>query len=90
MPLSWGRVSLAGPAAPAIHRGQHLCSQTLSEGDTAHDATNLFCRGRNPSLQGIVEGVIAHGELQETVLTCCLISRWGFFRIFEKTVHHDE
>ena len=35
-------VAVATLAVPAIHRGRHLCSQTLSEGDTVHDATNLF------------------------------------------------
>ena len=40
--LSDLRVAVATLAVPAIHRGRHLCSQTLSEGDTAPDATNLF------------------------------------------------
>ena len=49
---------------PAIHRGQLPCVQMLVEGGSAHDATNLFYRGRNHPLQGIVEAGVAHGELQ--------------------------
>ncbi len=39
----------------------------LVEGGGAHGATNLFCRGHYHSLQGTVEAVAAHGELQEAV-----------------------
>lgn len=79
VPLSWGegrirglsdlrvavRVAVATLTVPAIHRGRHLYSQTLSEGDTAHDATNLFYRGHSHPLQALTTAVIAHGELQE-------------------------
>ena len=53
---------------PAIHRGQYPCVQILIEGGRAHGATNLFCRGHYHPLQGIVEALAAHGELQEVLL----------------------
>lgn len=53
---------------PAIHRGQYPCVQMLVEGHIAHDATNLFCRGHYHPLQGIVEALAAHGEVQEALL----------------------
>ena len=53
---------------PAIHRGQYPCVQMLVEGGSAHGATNLFCRVHNHPLQGIVEALAAHGELQEALL----------------------
>ena len=37
----------------------------IVERNAAHDATNLFCRGHYTLLESIVEGVLAHGELQE-------------------------
>lgn len=56
-------------AVPAIHRG-HLPSPEQSPArGTAHDATNLFRRGRYTLLESIVEGVLAHGELQEPLPT---------------------
>jgi hypothetical protein len=65
VPLSWGRVPLAGPAAPAIHRGQHPRVGMSARGIRAHDATNLFYRGHSHPLQALTTAVIAHGELQE-------------------------
>ena len=53
---------------PAIHRGQYPCVQMLVEGHSAHGATNLFCRVHNHPLQGTVEALAAHGELQEALL----------------------
>ena len=53
---------------PAIHRGQYPCVQMLVEGGSAHGATNLFCRGHYYPLQGAVEALAAHGELQEVLL----------------------
>lgn len=41
----------------------------LVEGGSAHGATNLFCRGHYHPLQGIVEALAAHGEVQEVLLT---------------------
>ncbi len=60
-----GRVPLAGPAAPAIHRGQHPRVGMSARGIRAHDATNLFYRGHSHPLQALTTAVIAHGELQE-------------------------
>ena len=40
----------------------------IVERNAAHDATNLFCRGRNHSLDAIVEAIVAHGDLHKTVL----------------------
>ena len=65
VPLSWGRVPLAGPAVPAIHRGQHPRAGISARGICAHDATNLFYRGHSHPLQALTTAVIAHGELQE-------------------------
>jgi hypothetical protein len=52
---------------PAIHRGRQLELEVSIQGGIAHDATNLFCRGRNHPLQGIVEAGVAHGELHEVL-----------------------
>ncbi len=52
-------------AVPAIHRGHPPLSESLPARGTAHDATNLFHRGHYALLESIVEGVLAHGELQE-------------------------
>ena len=61
----WERVPLAGPAAPAIHRGRHPRVGMSARGIRAHDATNLFYRGHSHPLQALTTAVIAHGELQE-------------------------
>ena len=55
----------SSPAVPAIHRGRLPLSEQPLDGGAAHDATNLFCCGRYALLESIVEGVLAHGELQE-------------------------
>ena len=52
-------------AVSAIHRG-HLPSPEQSPArGAAHGATNLFRRGHYTLLEGIAEGHLAHGELQE-------------------------
>jgi hypothetical protein len=59
------------PAVPAIHRG-HLPSPEQSPArGAAHDATNLFRRGHYTLLEGIAEGYLAHGELQEPLPMQC-------------------
>ena len=57
------------PGVPAIHRGQPPASEEVLSGFAAHDATNLFCCGHYTLLESIVEGVLAHGELQEPLPT---------------------
>ena len=50
---------------PAIHRGRPPSPEQSPARGTAHGATNLFRRGRYTLLEGIAEGHLAHGELQE-------------------------
>ena len=58
-------------AVPAIHRG-HLPSPEQSPArGAAHGATNLFRRGHYTLLEGIAEGHLAHGELQEPLPMQC-------------------
>ena len=52
-------------SVPAIHRGHPPLSESRPARGAAHDATNLFCRGRYTLLESIVEGGLAHGEMQE-------------------------